>query len=375
MKKTVFIALIILLAGCSQQGKQLKENEFYLSGKLGSVPDNTKVYLFRADNNQGVCDSAFVVGNRFEFSGTVGDEPVYSMLMLDGDEHEDGLVVWLEPGEIVFKSKDALKNAVFEKSKLNKDFAEWNASIAPLIQRNYAIGEKYRNASPEEQQSEQFLVSLTMESESIKAELEAKAKESITAHPDAYLSLLLWDYIRNNSPEEKDALFAKFSDRMKATSAGQQIAADINAKKRTAVGSIAPDFTQNTPDGKPVKLSDFRGKYVLIDFWASWCGPCRRENPTVVKAYNQFKNKNFTVLGVSLDNGEKDGLAQWKKAIADDGLTWTHVSDLKYWENEAAILYGIQSIPSNLLIDPEGRIIAKNLRGEDLLQTLNATLK
>ncbi|MGI4806343.1 MAG: peroxiredoxin family protein, partial [Janthinobacterium lividum] len=135
----------------------------------------------------------------------------------------------------------------------------------------------------------------------------------------------------------------------------------------------APDFTQNDPEGKPISLSSFKGKYVLLDFWASWCGPCRQENPNVVKVYNQYKNKNFTVLGVSLDR--PNGKDAWLKAIKDDGLTWNHVSDLQFWNNQVAKLYSIQSIPGNFLIDPTGKIIAKDLRGEELEQKLAQLIK
>jgi peroxiredoxin len=145
----------------------------------------------------------------------------------------------------------------------------------------------------------------------------------------------------------------------------------IKAETKSLIGKPAPALALPTADGDTVSVASFKGKYVLVDFWASWCGPCRHENPNVVKAYNQFKNKNFTVLGVSLDEKKEP----WLKAIKDDNLTWTHISDLKFWDSEAVEIYGFDGIPYNVLIDPNGVVIAENLKGAKLITTLEQTLK
>lgn len=145
----------------------------------------------------------------------------------------------------------------------------------------------------------------------------------------------------------------------------------IKQLENVEIGKTAPDFTLPNMEGVQVSLSDFRGKYVLLDFWASWCPPCRRENPNVVKLFNEYKDKNFTIIGISLDYSRDS----WLKGIDDDGLTWTHVSDLKYWDSEIPALYGVRGIPSNMLLDPNGVILAKNVMGEDLANALKQYIK
>ncbi len=170
-----------------------------------------------------------------------------------------------------------------------------------------------------------------------------------------------------------EPLFFNLSSRLRQTAIGKKLNADIQLAKKLGIGQPALDFAQVTPQGKELKLSDFKGKYLLLDFWASWCGPCRAENPNLVKAYQKFKGSKFEILGVSLDKpGKKDN---WLKAIEQDGLTWPQVSDLNGWQNQAAQLYGIQAIPQNYLISPEGKIVGINLKGVKLIEKLEELLK
>jgi peroxiredoxin len=192
----------------------------------------------------------------------------------------------------------------------------------------------------------------------------------IDANPNSPVApfILSATYGFSQDPIVLERRYKKLSLAGQQSTIGKQLLTMIEDSKVGAVGSMAMEFTQDDVNGNPVSLSSFRGKYVLLDFWASWCGPCRSENPNVVENYQRFKDKNFTVLGVSLDRpGQKN---RWLEAIQEDKLTWTHVSDLQFWNNAVAKQYKVQSIPQNLLIDPNGVIIAKNLRGEALGQKL-----
>lgn len=195
----------------------------------------------------------------------------------------------------------------------------------------------------------------------------------ITKYPDSpAAAFYLYRYFTYQLPlEDLKATRAKISPALANNPYVKDLDGIIQQLENVEIGKVAPEFSLPDTAGVSVSLSDYRGKYVLLDFWASWCPPCRKENPNVVNAYQQYKDKNFTVLGISLDQ-DKD---KWLKAIQDDNLTWGHVSDLKYWDSEIPALYGVRGIPANVLLDPNGVIIAKNLKGEALQEKLKEILR
>lgn len=264
-----------------------------------------------------------------------------------------------------------------EEIRKDKNYINLQSQMKPIEEKMDAISKEYREAASFKKDDPSYKAAIEKRYTDAANELTSLLKSFISEHPDSYISLLILNELVNSDSgieiSDITRLYKNISEPLKQTDLGKFLENRIFTVSHTAIGAVAPDFTQNDPTGKPVKLSDFRGKYLLVDFWASWCGPCRQENPTVVKAYARFKNKNFEILGVSLDN--PNAKTSWLNAIEKDKLTWTQVSDLQGWKNQAAVLYGVESIPQNFLIDPKGVIIAKNLRGEELIDALTGILR
>lgn len=379
MKKKLFLAIllcsIIVTSGCRHQDG----DSFTLKGKIGVLDAPAKVYFSYYADGEEHSDSAVIKKGVFSFSGAV-TAPSASRIILDYtgkgmiDAAQKGNIYYLyiEPGLVKFKSPDSLQNIKFIKSPINDEHQAYLKEIGGQIQDLAAkMNLKHQSATPEQRNDTAFISSLNREYRALLDERREKQLQYIKKHPDLYFSIvaLTESTPPNFDVKEIEPLFLSIDEKHRETTEGKAFAARINAAKSITIGEEAPNFTQNDPEGNPVKLSDFRGKYVLIDFWASWCGPCRQENPNLVKAYAKYKEKGFEILGVSLDN--KDGKQAWVNAIEKDGLTWTQVSDLKSWSNEVAVLYGIRAVPQNYLIDPDGIIVASNLKGEKLEEYLS----
>ncbi|PSL34976.1 TlpA disulfide reductase family protein [Chitinophaga ginsengisoli] len=374
---------ILMLAVLGAPLSSYAQQSYTIKGSVGKLNPPAKAYLAYRVKGERFMDSAIIHNGQFTFRGMVGAPKEAHILVKHDDEpqnpvmrpKDDVLAFFIEDRTITLTAKDSIHNAVIKGSPANDDNAKVTAILKPYYDKYTVLNEEYKSQPEEKKKDSAYLASLDERANAVQQEILAVKMKYVKANPTHYMALVAFN---STIPPEFDAVaaeknFNELDEKIRKSDLGEELLAKILKVKKTQEGAPAPDFTQTDVNGKPVKLSDFKGKYVLLDFWASWCGPCRRENPNVVKAYNTYKDKGFTVLGVSLDKpGDRE---KWLEAIEKDGLPWTQVSDLKAWENEAAKLYEVNAIPMNFLIDPDGRIVAKYLRGEALETTLKKLLQ
>ena len=327
----VYFLLFLTVAILTTTFAQVKKRNFEITGKLSGFADSTLIYLDDLTNSSAIhIDSAIVINNQFHFGGSIKEEVLN--VILRTNNFSDYKYFWLENAAITFKAeKGKFREAVIIGSKTQNIQDQLDASIK-------------LNGKDKEQ-------SITF----------------IRNHPNSIISATILSVYASTWGKDTSAiLYQSLTKKIKTTSNGKNILEFITLNKNIKIGDKYVDFTEPNIDGKNVSLSDFNGKVTLLEFWGSWCVPCRKGNPELVKIYDEFKNKGFDILGVASDNKKEI----WIEAVRKDSLTWQNVSDLKGDKNKAALIYGVSYYPTNFLIDRKGNIIAKDLRGKDLRNKL-----
>lgn len=368
-KIIVLVACAALMAAC-----QTRKPSFKITGIISGAEDSVQFVLQKRVSGQIVTlDSAILLKGKFEMKGDAIEYP--EMVTLLAKDLRKGVSFYLENSAITIKGHiDSLSKASITGSKTQDEYKSLQDALQKLNSEYSELYTKYRKANEEGNKDE--AAGLEKQMEEVENRMTATQKDFIKNNPSSFVApTVLRSISYYLEADEIESYINAMDTLVRKIQIVKDLETRVEAMKRVAVGQKAPDFTLNSPDDKPVSLWSKVGKskLLLIDFWASWCGPCRQENPHVVKVWQEFNKKGFDVFGVSLDR--PDAKDKWIQAIKDDKLTWTQVSDLKYWDCEAAKLYAVNAIPANFLLDENGVIIARNLRGENLYNKVKEILE
>ena len=373
MKKTINFFwcsfLVMLILGAIPVHAQVKKQV----NIIGYIKNNTfkSVSLYQIGKDASLVSSASIgADSKFSFVCDIIKTDLYKLQF----DNNNFIMMILQPGEkveITIDANDFLKQLVIKGSENSSDiYRNQNIMMATKTKLDSISTLSYKEMANPKYDS--LLKVFTADYEKIKTDQDNDLKSFIIKNPKSLAILFLLEPLpldANYDTYSKvdSTLFATYPDNLYVINLHTQIVAG----KATAIGVIAPDFILPDTSGRNISLSSFRGKYVLIDFWAAWCGPCRKEMPNMVKIYSDFKGKNLEIIGISLDKTRD----KWVDAIKSEQMTWPQVSDLKFWQSEVAAMYSVKAIPYTILLDKEGKIIAKNLRGEGLYQKIESLLK
>ncbi len=376
MKKSIIVFLLIPFSHSFYAQKTISKKpvSIRIDGTISRF-QGSQIFIHHKVGDQVVSDSAKVNKDQFQFNIKAA-EPDLFWITLDRDNNpQQPATCFLFADATPLKATlkvDSMAVSRIDGGQSQNDYLDYRGIISNLV----AIQQKMQTDFNQAVQTNDVNMqnAIRNEYQNLNTRYISELKGFIKTHPKSPVStyILANELVNPAIPVEEVVEAIGYVDKSLADNSNFRAAnARIENIKGTMVGYTATNFSQSTPEGKKVSLTDFRGKYVLIDFWASWCKPCRMENPNVVAAYNRYKDKGFTVLGVSMDSNKDP----WVSAIKQDNLAWTHVSDLKGWGNEVGKLYNVTGIPQNFLLDKDGKIVAKDLRGEALEQKLAELIK